>query len=367
MISTPQLRSQNVTQPEPVLQFRVIVGLTDSAAKPWQGEIAVSGATLDSLSGWRFSQDDRVEPTGKFDFRTKIAALENQLLPGRKFGQTDWADPGMQRLVPQGLIVRTRGGDGGRIQFESGSGSFEFAASAAPLGKTLSVLGGNGSVEQLPVEEKLSEPRIADDYPALAVTPDGARWVAWLAYEKGADRVLVRGGGRTYDVTGPGDHHGPALAADGKGKIWAAWSRNEDGVFQLYARAFDGKDWSQPQKLTLRDGSNIWPRLASDGKGKLALVWQGFRDNRAAILGRLWDGSNWSEEATLSESNGNCWAPAVAFGGGKLWVAWDSYSTGAYQIYARPWTSPVQRITRGENFSVRPSVVVSAQGTPVVA
>jgi hypothetical protein len=67
MISTPQLRSQNVTQPERVLQFRVIVGLTDSAAKPWQGEIAVSGATLDSLSGWRFSQDpagNSVRPIG---------------------------------------------------------------------------------------------------------------------------------------------------------------------------------------------------------------------------------------------------------------------------------------------------------------
>src|SRR5579862_5769994 len=35
--------------------------------------------------------------------------------------------------------------------------------------------------------------------------------------------------------------------------------------------------------------------------------------------------------------------------------------------YARPWSGPVQRITRGENFSVRPSVAVSGQGTPVVA
>jgi hypothetical protein len=367
IFSAPQLRSQSGSQPENVAQFRIVVGLTDTAAKPWQGEITVSGAALDSLAGWRFSQADRTEPTGKFEFRTKVAALENQLLPGQKFGQTDWADARMQRLVPEGLILRTRGADGGRIKFESASGAFEFAASAVPLGRSITVLGGNGSVERLPVEEKLSEPGVADDYPALAVTPEGARWVAWLAYEKSADRVMVRGGGRTYDITGPGDHHGPALAADGKGKIWAAWSRNENGTFQLYARAFDGKDWLQPEKLTSRDDSNIWPRLASDGKGKLALVWQGFRDNRAAILGRLWDGSKWSAETILSEGTGNCWAPAAAFGGGKLWVTWDSYATGAYQIYARPWSGPVQRITRGGNFSVRPSVVVSGQGTPVVA
>src|SRR5436309_3035562 len=220
IFSTAQLRSQNGQQPERVAQFRIIVGLTDSAAKPWLGEVTVSGAELDSLGGWRFSQVDHADSTGKFEFHTKVAALENQLLPGRKFGQTDWADPGMQRLIPEGLIVRTRGADGGRIKFESGSGAFEFAASAVPLGRALTVLGGNGRVERLPLEQKLSEPAIADDYPALAVTSEGARWVGWLAYEKGADRVMVRGNGRTYDLTGPGDHHSPALAADGKGKIW---------------------------------------------------------------------------------------------------------------------------------------------------
>src|SRR3984893_4909047 len=144
IFSTQQLRSQSGAQPEHVAQFRIIVGLTDSAAKPWQGEVTVSGAALDSLSGWRFSQADRAEPTGKFEFHTKVAALENQLLPGRKFGQTDWADPGMQRLIPEGLIMRTRGGDGGLIRFESGSGAFDFAASAVPLGHPLTVLGGNG-------------------------------------------------------------------------------------------------------------------------------------------------------------------------------------------------------------------------------
>jgi hypothetical protein len=51
MLSPPQLRSQSDAQPERVLQFRVIVGLTDSAAKMWQGEITVSGAALDSLGG----------------------------------------------------------------------------------------------------------------------------------------------------------------------------------------------------------------------------------------------------------------------------------------------------------------------------
>lgn len=367
LASSTRLRSQSGTKPEPAAQFRIAVGLTDSASKAWQGQVTVSGAALESLTGWRFSQNDQTGPGPKFAFRTKIGALENQLLAGGKFGATDWEDPRMRRLVPQGLIVRTRGADGGRIRFESSSGSFEFAASDLRLGQRLAVLGGNGSVERLPVDEKLSESGSADDYPALTVTPRGERWVVWLAYDKGADRVLARGEGRTYELSERGDHQAPAIAADGKGKIRAVWARREEDTFHLYTRAFDGQNWSAAEKLTGEGGSNIWPRLASDGEGRVALVWQGFRENQAAILGRLWDGAKWSAETRLSAGAGNCWAPAVAFGGGKLWAAWDSYATGAYQIYARPWNGPAGRVTRGENFSVRPSIAVSAQGAPVVA
>ncbi len=154
--------------------------------------------------------------------------------------------------------------------------------------------------------------------------------------------------------------------------MWAVWSRNDEGTFHLYARAFDGKDWSAAQKLTglsgQGGGSNIWPRLASDGKGKLALVWQGFRNDRAAIVGRLWNGSAWSAETILNEGAGNCWVPAVAFGGREIVgrVGFVCHRRVPESTRGQ-WTGAVQRITKGENFSVRPSVAVSAQGTPVVA
>ena len=71
----PPLRSQNGAKPEPAAQFRIIVGLTDSAAKPWQGEANASGAALESLAGWRFLQADHAGPGGKFAFRTRTALM----------------------------------------------------------------------------------------------------------------------------------------------------------------------------------------------------------------------------------------------------------------------------------------------------
>src|SRR5947199_8158309 len=71
---------------ENISQFRMVVGLTDTGPKDWPGKLAVTGGDLVSARGWRFSQQDRVDATGEFQFRTKIGALENQLLAAHPYG-----------------------------------------------------------------------------------------------------------------------------------------------------------------------------------------------------------------------------------------------------------------------------------------
>ena len=349
------------------LAFRIVVGMNDTEAKQWKGSLTVTGGALARVQGWRFSQQDTVSPDGTFDFRTKIANLENQLRRKNLYGQTGWGDPDAQRLIPQGLIVQVRGGGESTLRLESSSGAFSFRAGDVPYHNARETLDGNAIVERLPVETRLSESGKADDYPAVAVAPDGTRWVAWLAYDNAADEVVVSGAGKLHRLTGRGDHHAPAIASAGDKRVQVVWSQNDQGTFHLYGAAWDGDRWAKPERLTSGEGSNIWPRLVSDGAGKLALVWQGFRKGQSVILGRRSDGGKWSAETQLSSGDGNSWAPAAAFGGGKLWVAWDSYQTGAYQIYVAEWGKPAQRITRGEEFSVRPSVAAMPDGRPVVA
>ncbi|MCL5744722.1 MAG: hypothetical protein M1541_12475, partial [Acidobacteria bacterium] len=359
-----QLRPQPAQNLDKISQFRVVVGLKDTEAKSWQGNVSVTGGELAGLAGWRFSQNDRATPDGKFSFDTKIGQMENQLLTAFPFGQTDWGSPDAKRLIPEGLIVRVRGDGAGRVKIQTGTDSIEFASADVPFGKPLAVLGGNGMVERLPLEERLSESGTADDYAAVTVTPDGSRWVAWLAYQNKADTVMVSGGGKLQAVSGKGDHNSPAIASDGKGNVLVAWAENDfKGAFHIFARRFNGKSWSEPEKLTSA-GSNIWPRLVSDGKGKVALVWQGLRNNQSVVLVREADNGRWGAERQMNEGPGNCWAPSAAYGGSKLWIAWDSYATGSYQIYVRQLSGPVERVTHGDKFSVRPSIAVMASGKP---
>lgn len=367
VVRPPRVQPQVPASAANLAQFRIIVGLSDDGPKDWQGSLTVSAGDLVSATGWRFSQQDHVDPEGAFSFRTKLGPLENQLLTAHPYGQTDWNDKTIRRLIPQGLIVRVAGA--ASVHFAAGSSTFDFAATDVALGKPLSVLGGNGSVERLPIEERLSESGTAADYPSLTVTPGGKRWVTWLAYQNEADRVMVSGGGQLHEVAGRGDHHSPVIASDGEGHIVVVWSQNDKPVFHLYERTFDGANWSAPRRLTSTGGNNLWPRLAADGQGRVGLVWQGFRgvhDGQSVILAREYSNGAWSPERQVSQGDGNCWAPSAAFDNGKLSVAWDSYATGAYQIYTRQGSGPVERVTRGENFSVRPSLAF-VRGVPVIA
>jgi hypothetical protein len=347
-------------------QFRIIVGLKDAEPRRWQGSIQVTGGEIAGLSGWRFSGPDRANPDGSFAFQTKMQPLEDQLQPGSPYGETPMGGPPSPRQVPEGLLLKIRGGAAARVTFDTSAGKFEFNSAEVTYGDRLVFLDGNASVEKLPVERRLSEPGSANDQPAISASPNGAVWTAWVAYRDKSDVIMASDGSRVFTIGERGDLHAPAIVAAGN-LVYLVWPRNDNGVFHLFGAVFRQGAWSRAERLTNEPGNDVWPRMAADANGNIALAWQGFRAGRSVILLKLWNGKSWTKEETASEGEGNCWMPAVAYGAGHLWLAWDSYVTGAYQIYAREWNRPVQRVTRGDSFSVRPSIAVAASGQPVVA
>jgi len=363
----PVVHSQNLSPAPAGQQFRIIFGLKDSQPKKWDGKVSVTGGEILSLEGWRSDAADRSSADGSFTFSTKIGLLEDQLRPGSDFGQTGYDNQSYRHLIPQGLILKLRGSGAATVRIDSAGGVFSFQTDQIDWGARVPFLDGNVSVERLPMEQKVSSPGAADDYAAITLAPDGKCWIAWLSYRNKSDGVMVSDGERVYEIGDRGDLHAPAIASDGHGSIEVVWSRHQNGKFHLFGSRFRRGSWEQPQQLTTAGDSNFWPQLASDGAGHLALVWQGLRNGQSAIFARLWNGRRWGSEQRVSEGAGNAWSPAAAYGGGKLWIAWDSYQTGAYQIYAREWNKPTGRVTKGELFSVRPSLAVMRSGQPVIA
>ena len=359
--------AQSMPPPPDTAQFRISVGLLDSEAKQWAGRVGVQNGELVRVTGWRFSLGDRANQDGTFSFQTKVTNFENQLGAWREYGQTDWGDPNLRRQVPQGLIVQVRGA-AARVTFASEAGSFEFATADVAYDKPLSVQGGNGLIERLPVETRLSAAKVQDDWPAIAFAQSGERWTAWTTYDKEGDYVTASNGSSPVYLTEKGDHHSPTLATDSRGWVHAAWSQREGSEFHIYLTTNVSGRWTRAQRMTQPGSSNIWPQLASDSDRRIALVWQSLKDGKSSVMARVWEGRGWGLPQQMNEDGGNAWAPSAAFGGGQLWIAWDSYRSGAYQVYARQWpTGGVERVTRGDRFSVRASVAVTQQGVPVIA
>jgi hypothetical protein len=351
---------------ESVRQFRVIFGLKDTAEREWVGRVTVSGgAELAGLRGWHFSGEDRAAADGQFRFKTKIGAYEDQLR-----GQTQWNDPAIRRLIPQGLILRVRGAESGRVSIGLGEATppVGFSVSGPTYVTPLELLDGNVRVERLPVETLISESGMQDDWPALTVAHDGTAWAAWLAYQEQGDWVVVGDGNVSARITDKGDHHSPTIAALPNGWVLAAWSQRDGQEFHVYTSFRVAGRWSAGRRMTTLAGSHIWPQLSTDGEGRTVLVWQSLREGRSAIRMRIFDGRNWSVEEPVNQDAGNAWAPAALAVQRRALFAWDSYASGAYQVWFREWPNAPERVTVGESFSVRPSLAVSPlDGKIVVA
>ena len=219
-----------------------------------------------------------------------------------------------------------------------------------------------------------------DDMPALAASPDGSLWLAWVSWVGDRDDVVLRhwkdgAWQNLHWVPGTsGDSWMPPVAVDARNRVWVVWTQQESGNWDLYARRFDPatQEWGGLQRVSSHPLPDINPRVAADGRGGFAVVWQGFRGAHSSILLRTFDGERWSPEIRVTERAANDWEPAAAFdSSGAVWTAYDSYQNGHYDVFvkrvvgAKPGEEiPVAATPRSE---VRPTVAVDAGGRVWVA
>lgn len=182
-----------------------------------------------------------------------------------------------------------------------------------------------------------------DDLPSIAAAPDGSLWFVWMSYADRRDEIAVRRrqngvwGNLQYVPNTSGDVWLPQAGVDSAGRLWVVWSQMRDDNWDLYARSYDpGEEaWGAMVRLTDHDLPDVNPRLADDGKGQLAVVWQGFRGKHANIYLKTYSASaGWSQDVQVTGRPANEWEPAAAFDSkGTVWVAYDSYKNGNYDVY----------------------------------
>ena len=334
---------------QPTLSFRVVLGLKDEAPTDWSGQVAVAGGEAVEIKGWRFEAMDAVEDASKWTCKTR-----NYIKPGDSYPLDPAAGkppPPPEQPWPNGVVLTVRGADPA-VTLTLPAGEVKFTAGDVPLGQPKTFLDGQVRVERLPATSVLrpaadaKDPApVQDDYPAFWVRyKTGKQYLAWTAYQKEKDRVLLaeRDGpdgpwSQPIEVDGPGDHFRVELAGTHDDTLWVVWSSQRDHNWDLYGRPYKNGKLGDEVRLTDDSGPDIWHRMTTDQRGRAWLVWQGAHDDKFAIYARCAEGDRWGKSIQVTESKADCWNPVVASDSkeDRVWVAWDSYDSGAYNVQLR--------------------------------
>jgi hypothetical protein len=364
--------------------FRVLLGVTDTSTRRWDGTISATQAGSLTLDGWRFEGVDNINGN-LFHMATH---------PARLFNNPTGGD-----FVANGLIINADAvTDSSEFIFTSAQGDFRFRASEVPYGSGVYKLGGRVHVDRLPAATRLSDSPDEEDYPSMASAGNGDVWLAYVQFHHNPDHLKLRVGprddpkkyaqyrqptggdqiwvrrysrgtwGQPIPVTKPGaDLYRTAVAVDGRGRAWVFWSENSNGNFDIFARAVDGSAPGDQVQISKEAGSDIDPVATTDASGQVWVAWQGWRNGHATILAAHQSGNGFSLPEKIPSSNKNEWNPAIAADKtGGVAIAWDSYRSGNYDVYVRTWVSnswrtefPVAASSRYEAF---PSIAYDPGG-----
>ena len=355
--------------------IRIAFGERQEHETDYSGTLQLSPGRVIELIPYRFFGTDGLTGADGWRLTTRRANFENQPDQPRPLA-TAGAN---QNIVPKAVAAILEAPAGANATVKTDRGTYTFRLDALANGRVLSFEDGDVLVQSVPGPERVSPPFPAgnpntypdNDYPSLAIASDGTAWTAWQVYENGGDRVLAAhstaSGWTAPDALTPAgqDVFHTAIALDSRGRVWVVWSQREGEAWELTARTYDGQSWSAARRITNANGPNFFHKLVRGRDGTLHLVWIAHLNTQSHVMWSKLAGDAWSAPQEISGAS--AWMPdAAADSKGNLYIAWDSYRTGNYDIFLRRVNpdgsmEPIQQVTKSSRFQAHASLAVDGQ------
>lgn len=350
----------------------LVFGSKDAAPEKWDGSVHIPGGRVVRVSGYHFTEACRIVGENGWECATYPWDPRAGAHPSERPG------PYPTLVQPVGVTIDFIAPAEAEIEIDIRR-KFRFRWKDVPETGAIYPFGGRVEIYRTPVVEQLTGSEFENDYPSLAMDSNDRLWCAWQAYKSKAEQVLLRryeGGSwsQTWQVTEkPGDLFMTAVAAV-QDKAMVVFSEHEQGAWRLKSRLFDGTRFGATE-IVGGVGNNLFHRVASDHQGRVHVVYQSWRGGRSNIYMRT-RASRWSDEIQLSDptrpERANDWAPAIATArDGTVWVAWDGYARGSYNVYLRAVREgkpgPLIPVTESARFHAHPTLTVDAQDRVWVA
>jgi hypothetical protein len=371
--TTTQAQVTNPQPAPPAGELQAITlsfGAKDVQPTAWDGSVSISQGKIERLAGYHFTDTHSIEGNSWKCGTYLWGAFSGGMHPNEK------PQPQPTPLQTCGVTLYLRAPADAVVTVKVPNGEFNFRPMDVPELDGLFPLAATVEVARSAVSENATTAEYEDDLPALAA--DGNKlWLSWVAYKDKGDTVYLKSydnGAWTQPVAitdKPTDVFMTAVAVS-NGKPMVIWAERADSGYQLKARTPGGA----VETLTTAAGNHIFHRAVADSKGNVHVTWQSFRSNRGDIYLKSYTNGRWGSELNLSDpqrhARANDWAPALATDrDGTVWVAWDSYAAGAYNVMLRSVRAgkpgPLVKVTDSPRFHANPSVAVDTQNRVWVA
>jgi hypothetical protein len=348
--------------------FLITFGYLRDAEKDYSGSLTATGGTIRSLDPWRFTQGDAVTPPNSWKLRIKLANFENEPDQPNRIPN---GGGNARNILTAGVFV-TVDASAASVAVQTTQGNFAINTRELQYGNLLRFLAGDVLVQRTPSFTRLSPKNQEEhDFPSITVTRNGVVWTAWQAYQDRGDNVYAR---RSTDsepmkiTAQKGDIYRTSIAEDSTGNIHVVWSERNDIDWNLLERVYNGSSWSAVRTISSAGTSpNMFHKLApAVGSGPLHLVWVGYDAGQSYLYLSNWNGSAWSQPQKMSDAS--VWAPdAVTDKDGNLYLAWDSYKDGNYDIFFRRVRADgtpdeIEQVTKAPRFEAHPSIAIDGAG-----
>ena len=359
------------TTPPPREQWLKLVFGKDGETADWDGKLSVEHGQLLTMSQWGLESVDQLQ-SESFSWRIKTGRV------GPESGD-NW-----RRSFPEaarGFLVKVQCEPTSRLRVTTQQGNFSVTMHELRPGRPTSVLAGRATVEVLGAENLVAETRTNDDFPAIALGPNGHRYVAWIAHHDGsrASRLLVRDmdepGSAPGSISGAGEFSTLSLLGTPHGlrAVWCSPGSYRD--WDIYTATQDGATWTPPERLTDATGSDFHLAVAQ-GPTTTWIAWQSFRSGNGDIYAKCFRDGGWSRDIRVTEGPANEWEPAIDVDStDRAWIAYDTYEHGNYDVYLQSVSphqgelavSPRVAIARSPRFEAHASVLADRMGRVWVA
>ena len=338
-------------------RFRILFGGADADVADWSGSLSATSGSASIVASHHFGPGEAFDESTWSCTNQWDGNLQMEPKDQAAFSPTRW----------KGVVVDVDGGTATRVAIKTAQGEAAFRADQVRFHEPLELLDRRVRVERVPRAERMSESLADDDYPAIAIGPDGRVWVAWIAFEDGADTIQLRSSadGATWDeaitLAPHGEYYQVALIANRPDAVTAVASRISNGVVHLYKVEYALGGMPSGSQLTHGPGPDTFPRMAAAPNGDVYLAYQSGANGNTDISLMVRKRDTWSVPSKVTEHPANDWEPSIAINSrGEAAIAWDSYRHGNYDIFLRRFANgslgPLERITASEDFQAHASL-----------